>query len=261
VRRFNLGRPARLVVASLFALAATIPAGGSVPAQAYNVYGWSFDHNSFTYFIAATGGNAMPGWDVGHVNDAADSWTARPTTNLFLEPGGTSTTTADVQVLAYTDPSDGSGGHGGCFNLFTGSNGSSYCYSRSGNGYAELNFNPNDSQTTTPVYDQYIAGHELGHSVGLDHSCATPSLMRGPASPCTTEPYECASETSCTSTPQTDDDNGVIALYGAIQPPSGPGGPGGFCFNGLGPLSKPDVATMLAAENPAQVTLDVPVCV
>ena len=196
----------------------------AAPAAAYNTYDWTFDHNVISYFIDVTSANAIPGWDLQHVNDAAQTWTATPT-KLYYEAGGTSINNADVRVQSYSER-DHYGGKGGCFYLVQpgGAGTPWYCPARSGEGYAWINLWYNN--TTVPVYDQYTAGHEQGHSFGLDHSCTHPSLMQGPQTTyCPNEPYDCASETNCTSTPQQDDVNGVSALYGSLHPPGGLCGP------------------------------------
>ena len=218
----------RRALAALVAGAATVigalAAGpGPTPALAWtdgNRYamGFVFDHDTITYFIDPS---TVPAWDDDNINNAADAWTAVDSKMYYL-PGGTSTSTADVQIMGVTKDS-GWSGVGGC-NTTT-----SVCPSRSGSGYVKLYFDPDHttavngghaSYSDTPTLDQGNAGHEQGHTFGLAHSCVVGSLMQGPNSQfsCGSYPTGCA-EPDCTDTPQADDAAGDIALYGQIQPP------------------------------------------
>jgi hypothetical protein len=93
-------------------------------------------------------------------------------------------------------------------------------------------------QPGTPTYDQETTAHELGHALGLAHSCTRNALMSGPNSQCSNggAPYSCYGESDCISTPQQDDINGINAMYGGNSYQSG----GGGCAD-VAPLPTPGV--------------------
>jgi len=64
----------------------------------------------------------------------------------------------------------------------------------------------------------YSIEHEIGHVIGLDHSCKNVQIMTGPASPCPNNGYyidHCGqyNQPACPTIPQNDDVQGVNALY------------------------------------------------
>lgn len=182
--RFSMRGITGLITAIVTALVAiTAGPGNLTTAHAWvdgkrYAMGFTFDHNTATYFIDA---NTVPGWDIANIKNAARGWTA-VMSNLFYIPGGTSTSTADVQIIGTTrDP--GYSGLGGCNNVGT------TCPSRSGAASVTLYFDPNNptsvngghaNYSDTPTFDTGIAGQEEGHTFGLDHSCLPNQVMQGP---------------------------------------------------------------------------------
>jgi hypothetical protein len=221
---------------------------------------YKFDHINVTYFIDPT---TVPSWDVGHVNDAAQAWNDSlyngHTSKLYYVPGGTSTTTADVQITGTTVDKGWSGQE----NCPTYSNG--ICPTRQGASYIQLYFDPNNptlpqggghaSYSDTPTSDQGIAGHEEGHSVGLDHSCVAGALMQGP-----NPNFGCTGYGSA-YLPQPDDADGLIQLYGQWQPPPPPACPPFaslicYAYRPAPPNTKEQVLTWLESLPPDQIPLN-----
>ena len=217
--------------------------------------GYVFDHNIVTYYIDPI---TIPGWDNANIKNAAYAWTAVQS-NLFYVEGGSSRTTTDVQIYGYTID-DNQSGWGGCNTTTT------ICPSRVGAGYVKIYFDGNatipanghGSYTNSPTWDQDVAGHEQGHSFGLDHSCVVGSLMQGPNTT-----YNCGyyvascTEPNCVDTPQADDRAGDIALYGRYNPPPPPPCRSVLCrINQPAPPNKLAVLQQLLAYLPTQIPLN-----
>jgi hypothetical protein len=219
---------------------------------------YKFDHVNVTYFIDAT---TVPAWDTGNINNAAEAWNDSlyngQTSKLYYVAGGTSKTTADVQITGYTNYNAWSG----VSNCPTYSNGT--CPTRQGASYVQLYFDPahvtNDggiaSYSDTPTRDQGIAGHEEGHSVGLDHSCVVGALMQGPNTTFNCNTYGSA------YLPQPDDADGLIQLYGQWQPPPPPACPPFasiicYAYQPAPPNTKEQVLQWLKSLPPDQIPLN-----
>jgi len=269
-RFFKRGVAAFITAIVTALLAVTAGPGNVTTAHAWtdgNRYwlGYQFNHNTVTYFIDPT---TVPSWDNGNIHSSANAWTYSNSynneqSNLYYIPGGTSTSTADVAVTGYKNYDQWSG-HGGC--RYTWSNAPTVCPSRSGVGYVELYFDPNHTSavsgdpasfTDTPTLDQAHAGHEQGHSFGLDHSCVNGSLMAGPNTTFNCGGYNppCA-EPNCIDTPQPDDMDGAIQLYGAFTPPSPPPVCRGIlCTIHQSGTTKPQIVQWLESFPPDQIPL------
>jgi hypothetical protein len=249
------------ILGALGALGSTV--ASPTPAHAWtdgNHYamGFVFDHNIVTYFVDPI---TVPSWDDANIRNAAYAWTA-VNSNLFYVTGGSSRTTTDVQIYGFTYY-DGGSGWGGCTTSTT------ICPARVGAGYVRLYFDGNTkvppsggqaNYADTPTWDQSVAGHEQGHSFGLDHSCVVGSLMQGPNSKfaCGSYPPPCP-EPNCVDTPQADDRAGDIYLYGQYSPPPPPPCQSVLCrINQSAPANKLDVVRQLLSYPPTQIPLNTP---
>lgn len=246
-------RAATLGIAGLL-LAVTAAVGqvglmSAKTAQAYNLLPWRWQPRSsaISWDFACNSPSGPPGGCAGwvppadepawqywanRVTDASSRWAKAISglhVYLYQFQSGNTDNFADIYVGFENDPSAASG-TGGCWDYSNG-----YCVRDQ--GFAILNTASNYSNTATVVWNTYTAMHELGHAMGLDHSCAAGSVMQGPAGPCPGEGYACQDmvpndNPSCPSVPAADDVNGIAAQY-----PSGTGGPsyyaqcevGGLC--------------------------------
>ena len=161
-------------------------------------------------------------WFTTAVAEGVNGWNNTPTP-IFISLQYTTSTTE--QIAYWTDNASAQTpgpSSGGCMNYDS----SNYC-TLAYTDFVEGCYSMCNMTSGTPNYDQANVGHEVGHALGLDHSCTVSVLMSGPNSNCSNggAPYSCNGEKSCITSPQQDDLNGVVYLYGGNSVVSG-GGPG-----------------------------------
>ena len=213
------------------ALAGLCIAGGAVPllparpAEAYMLECCAFTRQAAPRLVMAVWAQHSidnSPWFTTAVAEGVNDWNNTPTP-IFISLEYTTSTTE--QIAYWTDMASAQTpgpSTGGCMNWDS----NNYCTL----GYADLVegcYSICNMSSGTPNYDQAAVGHELGHALGLAHSCTSGALMSGPNSACGNggAPYSCNGEKNCINTPQNDDLNGVIDLYGRNGVVAG-GGPG-----------------------------------
>jgi len=213
-----LRRACSLGLAAAFALGALTFARPVQPVSAYNLIpNGAFPRGSAPNLVAAVWPQHYfdnSTWFKNALIGGFNAWNDAPTAVFvsmeFVED-------SRAQLLYWTDTNSGDGSTGGC----AGWNSDNTCAF----SILQLAENSSDMRSDTPVYDQQTVAHEEGHGLGLDHSCVSGALMSGPAGPCQSQQYSCNGESNCVDTPQQDDINGVVRLYGA----GSSGNSGGGC--------------------------------
>lgn len=214
-------------VAGLAGLGGTMVMNAT-PVSAYMTMCCQFERSEAPQLVAAIWPQHWfdtSSWFENAVIDGINAWNSSPTA---VDVSVEFTQDSNAQVMYWTDTNSNDVSQGGC------------AATRSDNtcvfGVMQLEEGCNSQgcwmQSGTPNYDMQTVAHEEGHVLGLDHSCTAGALMAGPNGNCSNggAPYSCTSESNCVNTPQQDDINGMVALYG-----SGSGDSGSSCSSTSGP--------------------------
>lgn len=164
-----------------------------ITAYAYVTYGGYVLTGGITsksYYLDATGY-----WRNPYTN-AFNNWYNTPTPFSFSET--TSLGSSKIDCYTYSSTSDNANGY---TELYIPGSGLTGSIPSSDWSWAKIHLNTASLSSTTPSYDNGVAGHEIGHAIGLYHNLTADVLMNT------------AGGGRTVTTPQQDDINGINSLY------------------------------------------------
>lgn len=165
----------------------------SITAYAYVTYGGYVLTGGITgktYYIDATGY-----WRDPYIN-AFNNWYNTSTPFSFSET--TSLGSSKIDCYTYSNANDNFNGY---TELYIPGSGLTGYIPSSDWSFAKVHLNTASLSNTSNSYDNGVAGHEIGHSIGLFHNLSADVLMNTSAGGRTV------------TTPQQDDIDGVNSLY------------------------------------------------
>lgn len=205
-------------MAALLAVAGVQFTRPAEPVSAYNLTCCPFGRNQAPHLVAAIWPQHYfdsSAWFKNAVIDGFNAWNDAPTA-VFVSLEFTQDSNAQIMYWTDTNANDGPSS-GGCQSSNTNGN-CLWSLSTLVEGCSSAGCS---MQSGTPNYDQQSVAHEEGHDLGLNHSCVKGALMASNndgQNLCNPYPgYSCGgsiSDANCVDTPQQDDINGMVNMYG-----------------------------------------------